>query len=493
MEFDLNKPDKNPPAINDLICGVITEHSGDAIIVLNADLTVETWNHAAVAMFEYDENEILGSSLLHIACESDRPDLQSILHRSLKNRIPLTTEHKCLAKTGIPIDAEFKIIPLDPTGKHYEKLVLIVADITEQKNSARGVRTTEQKFKALVEATTQIVWTANPDGSPDEDSPSWRAFTGQTEEEWKHSVRDKLHPDETEMIRHQFEDCIEKKKVFETELRIRHYSGEWRWMQTKAVPILDKNGLIRSWIGMSTDITKKKRAELKLEQTSSQLRELTARTNLEVENERKRIATEVHDQLGGNLAVIKHDLKRIADKISEQLNSAFNREMGNDIFVTSDLLEKVIGITKTISSELYSSELEFLGLISALKSEANSFEKRHEIKHTFESNILDSSLGREQESAVYWVFRELLRNILRHSQAAEISINVNETNEWFVLTVKDNGRGITEAEINSSESLGILGMRERVKKVGGHFNLQGLKKLGTVAIITFYLNKSVDL
>lgn len=347
----------------------------------------------------------------------------------------------------------------------------------------------DQKFRALVEAVSQIIWTCNATGTFLEDSPSWRKFTGQTVEEWKNSPWDVVHIDDVDSIKKILEHHLKHKTLYESEFRLKHNSGEWHWVQAKAIPILGDDGEIDSWLGMTLDINQRKIAEIKLEESRQQFRELTARTNQAIEEVSKRIATEVHDQLGGNLAAVKHDLERITQKLADQPDAPLIRELTNDIFVTQQLVEMVIGLAKSISSELHSSELEFLGLISALKSEVIKFQERYDISYEFESNILDSSLTKDQETAVFRVFQELLRNILQHSNATELHISINEKDDCFVMKVKDNGRGITETQKNSPKSLGLLGMKERMNIVGGHLEIQGFENVGTVSIVSIYLGK----
>jgi PAS domain S-box-containing protein len=133
--------------------------------------------------------------------------------------------------------------------------MLMHEDISERIEAERALRVREQRFRSLVMATSQIVWTNTPDGRVSEDSPSWRAFTGQTYDEWKASGwLDALHPDDRERIGRLWAHCVKARGVFEAEYRLRRADGQYRWTAVKGVPILDEDGAVREWIGANTDI-----------------------------------------------------------------------------------------------------------------------------------------------------------------------------------------------------------------------------------------------
>jgi PAS domain S-box-containing protein len=135
------------------------------------------------------------------------------------------------------------------------EVMLMHEDITEQLTTERTLRVREQRFRSLVMATSQIVWTNTPDGRVLEDSPSWRRFTGQTYDEWKEfGWLDALHPDDREPTSRLWQHCVAERTVFETEYRLRRADGEYRWTAVKGVPLDEEDGTVREWIGANTDI-----------------------------------------------------------------------------------------------------------------------------------------------------------------------------------------------------------------------------------------------
>jgi PAS domain S-box-containing protein len=142
----------------------------------------------------------------------------------------------------------------DSAGKLLE-VMLMHEDISERVAAETALRAREQRFRSLVMATSQIVWTNTPDGRVLEDSPSWRAFTGQTYEEWKEfGWLNAVHPDDRDKTKRIWLECVETRSVFQTEYRLRSVSGEYRWTAVKGIPMLDADNTIREWIGANTDI-----------------------------------------------------------------------------------------------------------------------------------------------------------------------------------------------------------------------------------------------
>ena len=138
------------------------------------------------------------------------------------------------------------------------EVMLMHEDITERIEAERALRVREERFRSLVMATSQIVWTSTPDGRVFEDSPSWRSFTGQTYDEWKeHGWLDALHPDDRERVSRLWAECVATRTVFETEYRLRRDDGCYRWTAVKGVPVLDEDGGLREWIGANIDIHEK--------------------------------------------------------------------------------------------------------------------------------------------------------------------------------------------------------------------------------------------
>jgi PAS domain S-box-containing protein len=224
-------------------------------------------------------------------------------------------------------------------------------------------------------------------------------------------------------------------------------------------------------------------AELK--ESSRQLEELAASLESAREEERLRIARELHDQLGQALTAMKFDLTSLTDQI------------GNiDIPLAhqaKDLLTQLNAMIKTvrrISTELRPGMLDDLGLVASIEWQSNDFEKRTGIECIVSLPEHEISLTHDQSLALFRILQESLTNVARYAGAKHIDITLTNLGEVLYFEIHDDGRGIREEEINGVKSLGILGMRERVKHIGGTFEIQGIPGEGTFIKVTIPINHS---
>ncbi|RZA36475.1 MAG: PAS domain S-box protein [Lysobacteraceae bacterium] len=135
------------------------------------------------------------------------------------------------------------------------EVMLMHEDITERIAAETALREREERFRTLAMATSQIVWTNTSDGRVLDDSPSWRAFTGQTYDEWKEfGWLDAVHPDDRKRAYEVWIECVASRSVYETEYRLRRADGVYRWTAVKGIPILDGQGGVREWVGANRDI-----------------------------------------------------------------------------------------------------------------------------------------------------------------------------------------------------------------------------------------------
>jgi PAS domain S-box-containing protein len=163
--------------------------------------------------------------------------------------------------------------PLKDGNGCVQEVMLMHEDITDQIEAQTVLRNSEERFRSLVMATSQMIWTTAPDGRVLEDSPSWRAFTGQTDEEWKgHGWLDAVHPDDRERARLVWTESVSNKSTYETHYRLRRHDGQYRWTVVKGVPVLNPDGTIREWMGANTDVTEQRQTEQALQRSEGQLR-----------------------------------------------------------------------------------------------------------------------------------------------------------------------------------------------------------------------------
>jgi len=216
--------------------------------------------------------------------------------------------------------------------------------------------------------------------------------------------------------------------------------------------------------------TQHRRAEEQLRESHEQLRALSVYLQSVREEERTRIAREVHDELGQALTSCKLDLSWIASKLPPELKSLVDKARALTAHIDS-----TIQTVRRISSELRPGVLDHFGLVAAIEWQANEFQNRTGIKCDVRSRI-EEPLDQELITTFFRIFQETLTNVIRHAGATQVSVDLKETDGRITLEVRDNGRGIARNEIFNSRSMGLLGMRERTELLGGVFQIGALPR-----------------
>jgi signal transduction histidine kinase len=224
-------------------------------------------------------------------------------------------------------------------------------------------------------------------------------------------------------------------------------------------------------------------AELK--ESSRQLQALAANLELAREEERMRIARELHDQLGQALTAMKFDLAWLTDRLEQK--DVTLAQKAKTITAQMDTMIKTV---RRIATELRPGMLDDLGLAASIEWQARDFEKRTGIVCSVNVPAEDLPSARTQSLALFRIFQEALTNIERHANAQYIEINLTATPEALTLQVHDDGRGIQAQEITNLHSLGLLGMRERAKRLGGAFDIHGVPGEGTIVTVSIPIKQS---
>ncbi len=209
-----------------------------------------------------------------------------------------------------------------------------------------------------------------------------------------------------------------------------------------------------------------RRAEEQLRESHERLRALSVYLQSVREEERTRIAREVHDELGHALTSCKLDLSWLATKLPRD-----QRPLLEKTRALSSHIDSTIQMVRRIATELRPGILDHLGLVAALEWQANEFQNRTGIKCEVHSNLREQQLDQNLRTTFFRIFQETLTNVIRHAGATQVTVDLTENDDRITLEVKDNGRGISRNEITNTRSMGLLGMRERAALLGGLFRI----------------------
>lgn len=260
------------------------------------------------------------------------------------------------------------------------------------------------------------------------------------------------------------------------------------WLSLRFSPLRDADGNVISGMGVVEDISDRKLAEKKLRSSREQLRKLAAHLEFVREEERTKIAREIHDEMGQALTCLKMSLSWLDKKLSGAGNGVPRSLLLEEITSMSKLVDTTIQRVREISIELRPGVLDDLGLMAAIEWQAQEFQSSVGIRCSFTSSLGNVTLDQNQSTAIFRILQETLTNVARHANASRVDISLNENAGKLILEVRDNGKGITEREIFTSKSLGLLGMRERALLLGGEVRISGTPGKGTNVSVQIPVN-----
>ncbi len=299
-----------------------------------------------------------------------------------------------------------------------------------------------------------------------------------------------LHPDDSEIfhsLKQRFSDAGDC-NIVESEYRMKNSRGEWRWFYSRDVIFKrTRDYLVRLVLGVAQDITGRKEAEEELKNSREQLRSLLAHLQSVREDERARISREIHDELGQVLTALKIDLSWVIKRLNKDQKPLYEKTR-----LMSQLVDMNIQTVKRICAELRPGLLDVLGLTAALEWQAEEFQERTGITCDIVIDPDNISLERDLSTAIFRIFQETLTNIARHARAKKVAASLKEKDGELILKVKDDGKGITEKQMSSPKSIGLIGMKERVHYLGGKVKITGIKNKGTTVIVDIPLNNGGD-
>jgi PAS domain S-box-containing protein len=331
-----------------------------------------------------------------------------------------------------------------------------------------------------VRTAPDIIFSRQADGARDYISDRFYEYTGAaTGSANGFGWLDFLHPDDMERSMAQWMHCIQSGDNYESEYRICGKDGQYRWFRARAVPIRDFEGKIVKWYGTCSDIHDSKLLEQSIRDSATELerlvddrtaalRRLSGRLLTMQDDERRRIARELHDGLGQELAAAKMMMDGIVEKKSAQSNRRAATE-------ASETIDRAIQQVRSLSHLLHPPLLDEVGLLSALQWYLDGLTKRSGIETSLDVQPREfPRLTVELETAIFRIIQEALTNVYRHSGAQKAWVTLMQHEKRVVVKIQDDGKGIEHpiAELHpGSIGIGIGGMNQRAKEFGGELRL----------------------
>jgi len=235
---------------------------------------------------------------------------------------------------------------------------------------------------------------------------------------------------------------------------------------------------------LTNEIKERTIAEAQLRESEVQLRALAARLISVREEERARIAREIHDELGQVLTGLKMDVTWLARRLA-----GTEKQLVEKAEAMSSLIDSTMHLIRRIATGLRPEILDDMGLVAAFGWQAKEFQKRMGMRCRLKLPEDQVVLDKELSTAVFRIFQEILTNIARHAKASSVDVNLSISDDVLELKVVDDGIGISDSQIRGNGSLGLLGMQERAQLFGGEVSIQGASGRGTTVSVSIPMSR----
>lgn len=279
-------------------------------------------------------------------------------------------------------------------------------------------------------------------------------------------LREAIVAEDSEDFHARFDEAARRLGTFNWEGRIVTAAGDEKWTNIRCSPHRTEAGELL-WEGIMSNITQNKLAELEVRRSRAQLAELSSHLQMAKEEERERIARDIHDELGGLLVAIKIESALLAGKIPAELVAQRSRARSIE-----KLVDDAMSTASRVARELRPGILKEFGLNAAIESHAEDFAQRTGILCEVDTPEQAVEVDEECAIALFRIFQEALTNVSKHAHATWVEVRLRPEGQAVSLEITDDGRGIVEGDLAKPRSFGLRGIRERINALGGNFDIR---------------------
>ncbi len=291
-----------------------------------------------------------------------------------------------------------------------------------------------------------------------------------------------IHPDDIPSFLETLKQSATTMCFWKWEGRLNLADNTVKWISLGATPRQAENALPR-WEGIVFDITQNKLGELELRHSQQQLKELASHIQEAKEEERLRIAREIHDEIGSLLTAIRIDFSWLSQRLPKG-----NQLLVDKAAAITELLNKTITSAGNLAQSLRPGFLDDFGIITAIEIEAQEFSARSGVSCTIIKSEEAIDLPEAATISLFRIFQETLNNIMKHAQAKNVQIEIVKGEDHLELVILDDGVGFTEEARNKPRSFGLRGIHERVAHLGGTVKIASKPNGGTQIAICIPLD-----
>lgn len=440
------------------------------VMVVDANGIVVHLNEYMTKMFGFEESQLIGLPNPFFTKEI----LTQTDNKKILEQLELTRK----AKDNKDIDINISFFPVINSKGEPSEFVCLIENKTYFKYIKSEFKDLEERYNNIIQKFEGVSFQCDPEFNFKSISGSNKQLMGFTEHELKEQVGkfyNLVHSDDRIIIDDYLTRIKNRAKTpKELVIRIITKFDTVKWINIDFYNTTDEFGNVLEIRGLLYNVTAQKEAEEELKLSREQFRTLAMYLETAREEEKKRLALEIHDELGHALTALKLELAWVLKKKFLRQEMMFEK-----VRKMNELIESTIRKVRSISSDLRPSVLDHFGLEAALEWQASEFQKRSAVRCKILIDKEQIKIDEKTSTAIFRIFQELLTNIAKHAKATRVDVVLEKSTSSLTLKVRDNGVGFKLEQAKQSKSLGLLGMKERAYAIGGQLSVSSIVGVGT--------------
>jgi PAS domain S-box-containing protein len=474
---------KTPEEISSRLAAIV-QGSDDAIVAKDLNGIVTSWNGSAERIFGYTEQEVLGKPIAIIIPSDLQTEEVEILRRLRSGERIEHFETVRITKGGKRILVSLTISPVRDSSGKIVGASKIARDVTQIRQVEQALRDSEQRMRFCLEAAEVGTWHWDIDSGNVHWSENMERIHGQRPGSFDgefEAFLEGIGTEDRKRVKQAVQQALEGDGKYHVEYRQVRADGSLGWIEAHGQVIYGSSKQPASMMGVCRDISERKRSEEALKEVHEQLdarvkertseldraqqrlRMLSARLLQMQDDERRRIARELHDTAGQILVALNLNLVPVEDELQKT-----NPGLAGQITESLRLIDELSRDLRTMSHLLHPPLLDEAGLHSAVRWYVEGFAKRSKIEVDLRLDARIGRLAAELETAIFRIVQECLTNIHRHSGSSSASIVISRDTQSIKIQIRDQGKGMP---MPIRAGVGIQGMGERVRQLGGQFDI----------------------
>src|SRR5258708_820219 len=465
----------------------IVQSSDDAIITKDLNGIIASWNTSAERIFGYTEQEVLGKPITILIPPEMQTDEKDILRRLRAGQRIDHFETVRIAKGGKRVLVSLTVSPVRDSSGRIVAASKVARDVTRTRQVEQELLESEQRMRFCLDAAHVGTWHWDIKSGNIRWSENMERIHGQKPGSFSgnfDAFLESIDSEDRQRVRQAIQQALQGDGKYHAEYRQARSDGSTGWMEAQGQVIYDAAKRPQSMMGVCRDISERKRSEtalkeaheqmemrvnertVELDRAQERLRMLSARLLRMQDDERRRIARELHDTAGQLLVALSLTLAPVQDALVRKKDS----ELAAKVTTSLGLVDELSRDLRTMSHLLHPPLLDEAGLHSAIRWYVEGFAERSKIEVDLE---LDANVGRppaEFETAIFRIVQECLTNIHRHSGSKFARVAITRVGREIKLEIRDRGKGMPVPSPRSG--VGIQGMRERGRPLGGDLEIE---------------------